>query len=124
MSKNSFFILMHILVAVFADQEVKDRDTVPPKTHHFRDDANLVYCHVQHCELINEFKLAANTKFNCYEQYLGITFDIFILNDHGNDTEKLNVLSYVYNDERDYNRDFNVLSNQQKISTTCKQIRR
>ncbi len=109
-------ILIHILVAAFADQEVRDRDTVPPETHHFRDDiinnANLVYCHGKHCELINEFKLSASTKFNFYEQYLGITFDIFVLNVHGNGTEKINVRSYVYNDERDYNRDFNVLSNQ------------
>ncbi len=121
---------MNLLISSqqYHHQHIRHDYTHPAKPNHSPDEninkANLVYCQGKHCELITEFKIADNNTFDCTEQYLGITFEVVILNEHGNDTEKVKVHSWLFNDEREYNRDFNVLSNKQKTSTSCKQIRR
>ena len=130
MFKYTLLFFMDIFVVIFAfhEQEVRESYRHVRSAHHDSDEhienAKLVYCEENHCELISRFKLAKNNTLNCYDQYLGITFEILIINKHGNDTMKVDVYSWLFNDERDDNQDYKLLSNGQKTSTFCKQIRR
>jgi len=120
---------MHIIVVIFAyhEQEIRDSQRHVRSAHHDSDqninNAKLIYCK-ESCELITEFKLADNNTFNCTNLYLGITFKILIVNQHGNGTENIDVYSWLSNDERGENENYKLLSNQQKTSFTCKQIKR
>jgi len=121
---------MHIIVVIFAyhEQEIRESHRHVRSAHHDSDqniqNAQLIYCEGKACELITEFKLAGNNTFNCNNLYLGITFNILIMNENGNGTENIDVYSWLSNDEQGENEKYKLLSNQQKTSSICKQIRR
>ena len=84
------------------------------------DKANLVFCSEDGCELIRTFKVAANNTFNCLDRYLGIEFEIEML-DKTDNIIQIPVYSYLNNAVTE--EMFNILKNEQKRASSCQDIK-
>ena len=86
------------------------------------DKANLVYCNDDACELITAFKIADNNTISCLKLYIGIEFDIEMLNLNKSGIEKVQVHAYLNNEKTEHA--FNVLMNEQKKSDSCIRLKK
>ncbi len=86
------------------------------------DKGGIVYCDdkLKHCELIDIFEVD-NIEFDCYKKYLGIHFNVKVLNEHGNDTLDIPVKSYLNDKSADK---VVILRNEQVTSEICDPIKK
>ena len=70
-------------------------------------------CHEDKCQKIQEFNIAKNTTYNCFDEFLAIEFEVSDMND-----KKITTYGYLPSQKG------LTLSNSQQISSICKKIKR
>ena len=85
------------------------------------DDAKLIFCTEEACEMVPSFNIAKDNSFDCYNRFLAITFSIDSVHSDGSTLVKIPVLSYLSNIVSK-DTELNVLSNKQITESSCLSI--
>lgn len=115
----SFQICIFLIVAsmVLANEHVFTAKPIQDSTikNNVINDANLIACNKENCQVIKKYAIADTHSFNCYNKNLAISFEMM----HYNKT-KIETFGYLLQ----LNSQSNVISETQNSSSVCQHIKR